>query len=48
MSRDTNTWGLVRDARAPLIGRDEEMRALDAALEIVETEPVGTADTSVQ
>lgn len=38
MSRETSTWGLVRDARAPLIGRDEEMRALDQALEIVEKE----------
>lgn len=37
MSRDTSTWGLVRDARSPLIGRAEEMKALDDALDAVKS-----------
>ena len=28
VATDTSTWGLVRDARAPLIGRAAEMVAL--------------------
>lgn len=36
MGADKTTWGLVRDARAPLIGRDAEMAVLDEALEAVE------------
>src|SRR4051794_36108186 len=36
MTRESQTWGLVRDARAPLLGRDEEMKTLDDALEAVE------------
>ena len=37
MSRDSNTWGLVRDARAPLFGRDAEMKALDEAVEAIKS-----------
>ncbi len=37
MTRENSTWGLVRDARAPLLGRDSELTALDEALEAVET-----------
>lgn len=36
MTRDNPKYGLVRDARATLIGRDEEMALLDAALAVVE------------
>ena len=32
MSKDTTTWGLVRDARAPLVGREAEMAVLDEAV----------------
>jgi tetratricopeptide (TPR) repeat protein len=35
MTRDLTTWGLVRDGRAPFVGRDAEMEALDEALEAV-------------
>lgn len=38
MSRDSNKWGLVRDARAKLFGRDAEMKAMDEALEAVKSE----------
>jgi len=36
VGNDKSTWGLVRDARAPLLGRDAEMRVLDEALAAVE------------
>jgi tetratricopeptide (TPR) repeat protein len=36
MTTDTSTWGLVRDARAPLIGREAELAVLDDALDSVE------------
>jgi tetratricopeptide (TPR) repeat protein len=36
MTRDNPKYGLVRDARAAMIGRDEEMALLDAALAAVE------------
>lgn len=36
MTRDNPKYGLVRDARAALVGRDEEMALLDAALAAVE------------
>jgi tetratricopeptide (TPR) repeat protein len=36
MTRESETWGLVRDGRAPLFGRDVELAALDEALEVVE------------
>lgn len=35
MSNDVSTWGLVRDGRAPFVGRDAEIRALHDALEAV-------------
>ena len=38
MSRDLNTWGLTRDARAKLFGRDAEMKVLDDALEVVKSD----------
>ncbi len=38
MFDDRNTWGLVRDARAPLIGRDADLGALEIALGAVERE----------
>jgi tetratricopeptide (TPR) repeat protein len=34
--KDKTTWGLVKDAAAPLIGRTAELAALDEALAIVE------------
>src|SRR6186713_3050590 len=37
MATDKSTWGLVRDARAPLVGREAEIAALDEALRTVET-----------
>jgi predicted ATPase len=36
MTRESSTWGLVHDARAPLLGREAEVKALDDALEAVE------------
>lgn len=38
MSASTTTWGLIRDSRSPLVGRDAELAALDAALASVEKE----------
>jgi tetratricopeptide (TPR) repeat protein len=38
ISRDLNTWGLARDARATLFGRDAEMAALDEAWLAVKSE----------
>ena len=38
MSRDSNTWGLARDARTALFGRDAEMNALDEAFEAAQAE----------
>jgi len=35
MSREVSTWGLVRDGRAPFIGREAELAALDEALTAV-------------
>ncbi|MFT3768286.1 MAG: tetratricopeptide repeat protein [Minicystis sp.] len=35
MGKDVSTWGLVRDGRAPFVGRDAELGALHAALEAV-------------
>src|SRR4051812_36858077 len=37
-NRDNATWGLVRDAGAPLVGRVVEMEALDRALAAVKDE----------
>ena len=36
MFDDRSTWGLIRDARAPLVGRDAELGALELALDAVE------------
>jgi tetratricopeptide (TPR) repeat protein len=36
MFDDRSTWGLVRDARAPLLGRDAELGALEIALDAVD------------
>jgi tetratricopeptide (TPR) repeat protein len=36
MFDDRSTWGLIRDARAPLLGRDAELGALELALDAVE------------
>ena len=33
MSRDVSTWGLVRDGRAPFVGRGAEHAALDEAIQ---------------
>src|SRR5262245_22603370 len=33
---EKSTWGLVRDARAPLVGRDGQLAALDESLAMVE------------
>jgi len=33
MSKDVSTWGLVRDGRAPFVGRGAELKALEEALE---------------
>jgi tetratricopeptide (TPR) repeat protein len=38
MSRDSNTWGLARDARTALFGRGAEMSALDEAFEAVQAD----------
>ncbi|APR81181.1 Adenylate cyclase [Minicystis rosea] len=35
MGKDVSTWGLVRDGRAPFVGRDAEIGALHEALEAV-------------
>lgn len=35
MSKDVSTWGLVRDGRAPFVGREPEVGALHEALEAV-------------
>ena len=32
MTRHVSTWGLVRDGRAPFVGREEELQALEEAL----------------
>src|SRR5688572_31093780 len=36
MGTDNSTWGLVRDSRAPLVGRSDELAVLDEALAAVE------------
>jgi tetratricopeptide (TPR) repeat protein len=35
MAKDVSTWGLVRDGRAPFVGREAEVAALHDALEAV-------------
>jgi tetratricopeptide (TPR) repeat protein len=38
MPATTTTWGLIRDSRSPLMGREAELTVLDAALAAVESE----------
>src|SRR3954462_2299814 len=49
MTTDVSTWGLVRDGRAPFVGREAELKTLEEALGAVKAgetrvvSPVGPA-----